>query len=498
MGSACWVRNGDEPPVPAPERPVQGLRLWVQWGSHWAVGEGFSVTRVTTRSFTVTARGQRTRRPLGEWLGWLRARRAEGLLLLEGRPVVLPGEAALVEGLRVPVTGVVATAAEPHVGPEPGAVCGPRPSRAPVAWQTGCLATQPEPCPEGYSWSELRPLVAAVLQTRLPVLLTGHPGVGKSALAAVLAEDFGLPLRDIRLAQQEPGDLAGVYFPDASRSELRQLVPDWVREVAERPCLLLLDEFNAALSRLHQAVAYQIVLERRLGPCAFHPDTLVLAAGNLVEDSILVTPLASPLSNRFVHLRMRVDAPGWLAWAREEGLPAPLLAYVQAAGRRGNEVLYEATGEDAFPSPRSWAMAGRLLAAAPGPLQRRLIASCVGVEAAERFGAFLRLYRRLDPGRVVSGRCRLDFTRPRNTDPSFIHAALMGLADWLSGQERVEPGWAGHLARWLQRPGLDPEYVAVLLQALRDGPALWAALCGDPDFAALAARMDALLEGSVA
>ena len=60
---------------------------------------------------------------------------------------------------------------------------------------------------------------------------------------------------DIRLAQQEPADLAGVYFPNEERNCLDLLPPNWVRDLVDGPAFLFLDEINAAVSQLHQAVA---------------------------------------------------------------------------------------------------------------------------------------------------------------------------------------------------------------------------------------------------
>lgn len=345
----------------------------------------------------------------------------------------------------------------------------------------------------GYSWPELRELLEPTLRTGLSALVLGHPGVGKSALAAELAEDFGLSLVDIRLAQQEPADLAGVYFPDANRTRLDLLPPAWVRRVCDAPAFVFLDEVNAAVSRLHQAVAYQIVLEHRVGPFLFHPDTVVLAAGNLEEDQALAVSMSSALCNRFVHFTMRPDAATWVEWARTAGLHPGIVAFV---ARHGDRALYKRrSGAAAFPSPRSWEMASRLLAIVPERRRKQAIAACVGVPAAEELFSFLRLYRQADPARIlVRGRIP-DFSRGRDSEPSRVHAIVHSVADWVRNEHDLSDEQLPNLVRFLRAPGLDAEYRVLFLRQVRDRAGLLQRLKALPEFRDLAGGLVALHAG---
>ena len=132
--------------------------------------------------------------------------------------------------------------------------------------------------PKGYTWLELRDLARVTLDAGVSALMLGHPGVGKSALAKTLASEMKIPLIDIRLAQKDPAEIGGVYFPDKENGVLKLLAPDWVKNACNEPCFVFLDEINAAVSKLHQAAASQIVLEKRVGPFIFHPKTVVMGA----------------------------------------------------------------------------------------------------------------------------------------------------------------------------------------------------------------------------
>jgi len=318
---------------------------------------------------------------------------------------------------------------------------------------------------DGYSWPELFDLLLPTLQEGLSSLVLGHPGVGKSALAAALADRMELPLVDIRLAQQEPADLAGVWFPNGDRTGMDLLPPAWVRQVCDEPAFVFLDEINAGVTRLHQAVAYQVVLEHRLGPFAFHPDTVVLAAGNLPEGNALATTLSSALCNRFVHYVLRADAGCWVRWARRAGLDPQIIAFIEHHGTR---VLYrQPTGDMAFPTPRSWEMASRLVARLDPPQHRRAVAACVGPAAAEEFVAFQRAWGRVSLERILARGHVPDFTSGRDAEPSHVHATVMAVAEWIRERDAgLSDREASNAVSLLDAPGLEAEYRLLFLRRI--------------------------------
>ena len=136
------------------------------------------------------------------------------------------------------------------------------------------------------------------------------------------------------MLRPQPGDQdPGVY------------APDWVRACCREPHFLFLDEINAAVTKLHQAASYSIVFEHRVGPFAFHAQTVVMAAGNFEEDEALAVPMSTALQNRFRHFIMRVDAEAWLLWAAKQGLSPDIMAFISAFREHA---LHRRTGEYAY------------------------------------------------------------------------------------------------------------------------------------------------------
>lgn len=314
----------------------------------------------------------------------------------------------------------------------------------------------------GYTFDQLFPLIRATLDAGISVLLLGAPGIGKSTLALELAKVMNKRLIDIRLAQKDPAELGGVYFPNRETQTLELFPPGWVKQACSEPCLVFLDEFNAAVTKLHQAAAYQIVLERRIGEFQFHPETVVLAAGNREEDNAIVTPLSSALCNRFAHFEMRSDVATWLKWAAANGIHENIMAFIQTYGE---EVLSATSDENSFPTPRSWAMASRVMTRVDRDDVKRAIAACVGYAMADRFCKYLEIYRKVDAAGIIAGKEKIDFIR--KSGPSFIYAAIFSVAGYLTIADVPDKNLKNIVA-FITSPGVTPEYQILFLRQLRN------------------------------
>jgi SpoVK/Ycf46/Vps4 family AAA+-type ATPase len=325
---------------------------------------------------------------------------------------------------------------------------------------------------EGLAYPTLRPLIRQSLHSGASVLLRGKPGVGKSSLAYELAtEDFRLPLCDIRLAQKDPAELAGVYVPNRETKTLELYAPDWVRACCREPHFLFLDEINAAVTKLHQAASYSIVFEHRVGPFAFHAQTVVMAAGNFEEDEALAVPLSTALQNRFRHFSMRVDAEAWLLWAAKQGLSPDIMAFISAFREHA---LHRRTGEYAYATPRSWADAAKIENLEVPERQRRaLIASCVGASITDEFWTFLKVYRRVDIPAILS-RGEIPSL---GGDPSFTWALTNALAHLLR-HKGLSKEQAPNLLKLFSCSDYTDEYIVLLLKML-DGTKVFNALMSD-------------------
>lgn len=321
---------------------------------------------------------------------------------------------------------------------------------------------------EGYTYSQLIPLVKECLDEGQSVLLLGHPGIGKTTLSRQMAEkEFKLPYIDLRVAQRDPAELGGMGYPDKDTGTVRWLKPSWFPEVAS---LINLDEINSGVTKLHQSCCYQIMLDHGIGSFKFPPGTKIMGAGNLEEDNAIVTPLSTALLNRCASFLMRVDTREWLQYAENRGLPADYMAYI-AWGRE--KALYNNTGEAAFPTPRSNEAAARLTARLTqgdtnDTKRKRLVASRIGEAQANQYMTFIKVYRNIKIKDIVDkGLLPPNLT---SSEESFLYALIYSLASYVAPIEpaKLAGTRAKNILTLLQKLADKPEYQSTFLRMLVD------------------------------
>jgi hypothetical protein len=256
-----------------------------------------------------------------------------------------------------------------------------------------------------------RKSIVKCFKTQRPVFLWGPPGIGKSDLVANLTKELGGLMIDLRLGQMDPTDIRGIPFYNKELGKM-----DWAppidlpdEEMAKQyPLIVLfLDEMNSAAPAV-QAAAYQLVLNRRVGKYRLPDNVVMVAAGNRESDKGVTYRMPTPLSNRFVHLEMKVDFPAWQEWAVNHKIHKDVVGYLTFA----KQDLYDFDAKSssrAFATPRSWFFVSELLADEDldDVTATDLIAGTVGEGLAVKFMAHRKISGRLPkPEDILSGKTK--------------------------------------------------------------------------------------------
>lgn len=259
--------------------------------------------------------------------------------------------------------------------------------------------------------------VQIAIQARKPVFLWGGPGVGKTANVEAISRGLNEPLWTVILSIREPSDQGGlpVITPEGVKME----PPMWAKQlVQEKRGVVFLDEFNTAPPTV-QSSALRVVHGGWAGDIKLPEETSFVAAGNPPEISTGAYDLTSAIANRWVHFKWPLNSGQWcegmvsgwpdtpirkLPESWKNGISAKsgvIASFIRVRSHLLYQLPEDATEQGrAWASPRTWEMAGILLAAASAvgysektEVARLLVAGCVG-ESAQR--EFTNWYIKLD------------------------------------------------------------------------------------------------------
>lgn len=235
--------------------------------------------------------------------------------------------------------------------------------------------------------SEITECLDVCVSARLPAMIWGPAGVGKSEVVAQVARRRKIELRDVRLANLDPTDIKGFPVPNQAKKVMTWLPAEFMPTTGKG--LLFFDELNLA-DKMTQSSCYQLMLTREVGNYKLPAGWDIVAAGNRETDRGNTVRMAGPLANRLIHLDFEPDLTEWVAHAKTQGISDKLIAFL----RFRPELLHKfdsQSKEAPFPSPRTWFFVDSLLKQQPMmnivfPLTR----GAVGEAAAIELQAFLQ------------------------------------------------------------------------------------------------------------
>lgn len=239
--------------------------------------------------------------------------------------------------------------------------------------------------------SQIVTALETLLAIRQPAFLWGAPGVGKSKVVSQLASRKGLELIDVRAVLLDPVDLRGIPRIDDNGNAV-WCTPSFLPKSGEG--VLFLDELNTA-PPLVQAACYQLILDRKLGEYTLPEGWTIIAAGNRDSDRAVTHRMPSALANRLVHLVFEPDLEDWLDWAEANDIEPKLQSFLRFRPKLLH-AFDPKRDEKAFPSPRTWEFASRILSASPDAESARgLLEGAVGEGAAAECMAYLKVFDEL-------------------------------------------------------------------------------------------------------
>ncbi|MBX3089865.1 MAG: ATP-binding protein [Cryobacterium sp.] len=324
---------------------------------------------------------------------------------------------------------------------------------------------------------------------RVPVLLWGNPGEGKTAVVES-ARNQGWHVETVIVTHSEPADFAGLPVVN-SLGSVDLAPPSWAKRIAEHEgrSIIFFDEFSTASPSL-QAAALRPLTHYEVGAITLPKTASFVAAANPADVAAAGWELTAPTASRFVHLDWalpyEVYAEG-LVTGRWPSLPVyeepseyPIAlerervfisGFLRARASQLSSIPKSATNRGrAFPTPRTWDYASRLLAfarvvGAGDSVLQLLAAGCIGDATAHEYLRWVSVQDLVDPEVLLRDPSSADFTGVR---VDRIYVLLQSLLAAVS-RENTPERWTAAVdvcAKAAEQTSIDPA-VPVIKSLLR-------------------------------
>lgn len=249
--------------------------------------------------------------------------------------------------------------------------------------------------------------IGLAMDTDVPVLVLGSPGVGKSDIARHVAAQRGGGFIEMSVTYLDAVDIHGLPTVD-KESMTARWVPMGMLPTAERDGetgTLFIDEITNADQSV-KAALYSLILDRKVGEYQMPAGWRIIAAGNRVQDRAAATPMPSALSARFSQMTIEPVVDDWVKWAINEKLHPVFPSFMRL---RPDLLNAFDPAQTVNPIPRTWGFAAKFfMAAGENPSSEvwastcRLIRGVVGDAAATEFLAFCSMWRSMpNPDQIL-------------------------------------------------------------------------------------------------
>lgn len=266
----------------------------------------------------------------------------------------------------------------------------------------------------------------------IPIIL-GPVGLGKSSIAEECAADLGLLYRPVNCGDNsDPTDVIGVPVP---REDGQFPTTVWglntsAVDACREPTLLFFDDIDKA-PPIVQGALIGLWGTRRFRDAELHPDTVVLAAGNRLDDDMYANELSESIRTRGTVVNLEPSFEDFARYARQTGDIHPVIvgflsAYPELLHKHDQEVAR-------FPTPRGYREASMHLFENENNDKKwaRIIERKVGTAVSNDFEAWYTILRKVDVEEILSnGRSSGEPSDPKEKR-LYSYAACFAVSNYL-------------------------------------------------------------------
>lgn len=295
-----------------------------------------------------------------------------------------------------------------------------------------------------------------------PIMLRGAPGVGKSTIVRTIAEELGIEFRDIRLAEMERVDIAGL--PSVENGKTNWNVPAIWPQDPKSKGIILLDEITAAPADV-QVAAYQIVLDRAIANSNYKlPDGwFIVAAGNRIEDRAVAKPMSSALANRFSHFELEANSSDWSSWAVKHDIHPSVTGFIQYRPHLLH-LMEKQNLEMGWPSPRSWERVSNVISIYDHNIEvlRKVVFGLIGNQVGTEFMAYHKIGRKFANVLEMLTNPKAEIVVPTKADEKHAIASAVSYLLWNGTSQKDDKLRIEGMFRIIDK--MPPDFATVIIK----------------------------------
>lgn len=273
--------------------------------------------------------------------------------------------------------------------------------------------------------SQLSLFLSKTIPARLPVMVTGKPGIGKTDIVKQAATAAGARCIVKHPVISDPTDFKGMPWVSEGRAQFLPFTDLAELMTASSPTVCFFDDIGQAPASV-QAALMQLFLAREINGQAVSEHVTFVAATNRRADRAGVSGILEPVKSRFVSIvELDVESSEWCKWAVTAGIAPQVIAYIRM--RPGFLCDFKPTSDlKNSPSPRTWSHLAKLVALdLPNTMRLTAYAGAVGQDCAAEFTSFERTWQSMiSPDAVLANPNAAQIP----TEPSALYALSTALA----------------------------------------------------------------------
>lgn len=247
---------------------------------------------------------------------------------------------------------------------------------------------------------KLQKFLTKMIAQRMPVMIQGSPGIGKTDIVMAATMAAGGDLLSVYCATSDPMDPKGMpatWFDQSTQKQVADFLPfGYMNKIINATKLLVvfLDDLGQAPPAV-QAAFMNLILARKTGdgtPISEH--VVFVAATNRRQDKANVSGILEPVKSRFFTIvELECDLDDWVDWAIEKKLDPRGISFVKFRDMKVLNDFQPSLDLTNCPSPRTVTQALKMLPFLDDDEMVEALAGACGRGWADEFTGFCRILK---------------------------------------------------------------------------------------------------------